>query len=176
MKFGGAVFTGNMLEALGETFSDSDRSELLFDVSGNGYMAIELKYLKSSDNEDKNCSRPTHETDPHALDGSSHPDDGSQPTSIMGFTRLLKHGMVSNQIKRQLENIIEEAFTQILAKDFARQYLVSGKTVRIAAIAVHGTSTVMVRFAEVIWDANAEDELDLKAIPLPPQNCSSQDQ
>lgn len=169
MKFGSAVFSGNMLEALGETFSDTGRSDLLFDVSGNGYIVVELKYLKSSDNENKKGGQSFHDNDSQEPDGSSPSDDGGHPSSLIGFTRLLKHGEVSNRVKRQLENTIKKAFTQILANDYAKQYLASGKTVRAAAIAVHGTSTVMVRFAEVIWDTDGGDDLDLNAIPLSPR-------
>ncbi|MDR1040082.1 MAG: AAA family ATPase [Deltaproteobacteria bacterium] len=175
MRFGGAVFTGNMLEALGETFSDAGRSDLLFDVSGNGYIVIELKYVKALDKDGKTDGQGVHTTDQYVPVGTDSPDEGRQPVSLSGFTRLLKYGKVSDLVKRKLENMVDEAFRQILDKDYAKQFLVSEMAVRAVAIAIYDTSTVMVRFAEVVWDADEEGELDFRKIPVPSQNDQRHD-
>ncbi|MDR1039692.1 MAG: hypothetical protein LBR80_05885 [Deltaproteobacteria bacterium] len=161
MRFGGAIFSGNMLEALGEVYSDAGRSDLLFDVAGKGYIVIELKYIEAEDETglDGRLNRKAKQTT-RRHSGLSLED--MRPVFFTGFHRLLELGTVSDQIKRILESKVDDAFNQIFAKDYAKQYLVSGKPVRAVAVAVYDTSTVMVRFAEVVWKDDGEWQLDSK--------------
>ncbi|MDR1041694.1 MAG: AAA family ATPase [Deltaproteobacteria bacterium] len=168
LRFGGAVFAGNMLEALGEAYSDSGRADLLFDVSGNGYAIIEMKYAKAVVEEQKN-----QDTLNSSLDNSSASvcpglqSDGGEPAVLTGLTRLLELGKVTDKVKRVLENKIEEAFSQILVNNYAKPYLASERPVLAVAIAVYGTSTVMVRFAEAVWNAEGNNVKSLTDIPTP---------
>ncbi|MDR1039575.1 MAG: AAA family ATPase, partial [Deltaproteobacteria bacterium] len=166
MRFGGAVFTGNMLEALGEVYSDAGRADLLLDVHGKGYIVLEVKHLKAEDSQNRQDVRHHREYDPSRPEGSELPDNGGKAV-FSGLSSRLKHGIVTEKIKRILEKQVNDAFNQILVKNYAKQYLASGKPVRAAAIAVYGTSDVMVRFAEIIWNASHEKELDIREIPLP---------
>ncbi|MDR1041919.1 MAG: AAA family ATPase [Deltaproteobacteria bacterium] len=159
MRFGGAIFSGNMLEALGEVYSDAGRSDLLFDVAGKGYIVIELKYIEAVDKtglDGRHKRKPKQTIQRH----SGPSPEEKRPVSFTGFYRLLELGTVSDQIKRILDNKVDDAFNQILTNDYAKQYLVSGKQVRAVAVAVYDTSTVMVRFAEVVWKDDEKGQLD----------------
>ncbi|MDR1039352.1 MAG: AAA family ATPase [Deltaproteobacteria bacterium] len=161
MRFGGAIFSGNMLEALGEVYSDAGRADLVFDVGGKGYIVIELKFIGPKVKTGLD-GRHNRKAKPMTPIGSGISRVAKRPASFTGFRRLLELGTVSDKIKRTLESKIEVAFNQILSKDYAKQYLVSGKPIRAAAIAVYDTSTVMVRFAEVVWKDGGEWQLDFK--------------
>jgi hypothetical protein len=164
MRFGGAVFTGNMLEAIGEMYSDSGRADLLFDVSGKGFIVIELKFASD---DDKRKRRPEYRgirTGQATMSGQD-PSQGGVPTADMGgYSYHLELGLVSDKIKRILEGKITEAFNQILKNNYVKPYLVSGKPVLAAAIAIFDTSDVMVRFAEVGWHDSGKVRVDLKEI------------
>ncbi|MDR1039809.1 MAG: AAA family ATPase [Deltaproteobacteria bacterium] len=171
MRFGGAIFSENMLEVLGEVYSDAGRADLLFDVSGKGYVVIELKYIEDDGDrqaiQKSRYSRHSRRTVSPEAAGSDLTRAGEHPASLTGFTRLLEYGNKPDKVERILESKIEEAFNQILDHDYGKPYLVSGKTVRAAAIAVYGTSVVMVRFAEVVWKDIVEGMPELKRIPPP---------
>ncbi|MDR1041693.1 MAG: AAA family ATPase [Deltaproteobacteria bacterium] len=165
LRFGGAVFAGNMLEALGEAYSDSGRADLLFDVSGNGYVIIETKFAHSEEEHKNRNSRHSQHDEPSSSVTPGHPADGREPADLTGLTRLLEHGKVTDKVKRILESKVKEAFRQILINNYAKPYLVSEKPILAAAIAVYGTSTVMVRFAEAVWNADGKNVRILTDIP-----------
>ncbi|MDR1040651.1 MAG: ATP-binding protein [Deltaproteobacteria bacterium] len=166
MRFGSAIFTGNLLDALGEVYSDAGRADLLFDVSGNGYIVIELKYLESDEMRKDNDGLSGRRSEP-PVEVRTAPSDGSgYPADFAGCSWLLELGLMSDSVKRILERKIEEAFDQILIRNYAKPYLASGKPILAVAVAVYGTSTVMVRFAKVVWKAD-ELRADLQEIDLP---------
>ncbi|MDR1040767.1 MAG: AAA family ATPase [Deltaproteobacteria bacterium] len=167
MRFGGAVFAGNMLEAMCEVYSDAGRADLLFDVSGKGYVVMELKYAAPADGRETTGHQATP-TPPYPTDVSSElSDGGGAPADLDGLSRLLELGYVTDQVKRVLEGKIEEAFSQILSKNYAKPYLASGKPVLVAAVAVYGTSAVMVRFAKLVWKADEVRKTVLEEISPP---------
>ncbi|MDR1040903.1 MAG: AAA family ATPase [Deltaproteobacteria bacterium] len=168
LRFGGAIFSGNMLDAFGETSSDAGREELLFDVFGNGYVIVEMKYAQTEEEEKiRNGRHVSHgrlnDSPSSAASGSQF--DGGEPAVLTGFTRLLEHGMLTDKVKHVLESKVEEAFSQILINNYAKPYLVSERPVLTVAIAVYGTSTVMVRFAEAVWNSDRKTVQGLTDIP-----------
>ncbi|MDR1039150.1 MAG: AAA family ATPase [Deltaproteobacteria bacterium] len=166
MRFGGAIFTGNMLEVLGEVYSDSGRADLLFDVSGKGYIVMELKYADADDKPGHFSGLPGGNAEPHPTALSDPSDNSGPPAYLDGFSRLLETGNMPDNVKRILEVKIEEAFKQISSKNYAKPYLASGKPILAAAVALYGTSTVMVRFANVVWKADGDRDIDLREIKL----------
>ncbi|MDR1313917.1 MAG: PD-(D/E)XK nuclease domain-containing protein [Deltaproteobacteria bacterium] len=54
-------------------------------------------------------------------------------------------------ITRKLQTMIRNAFQQLLQKNYAKKYLGETSDVYAAAVAVYGTSDVMVRFKKVVW-------------------------
>ncbi|MDR1313881.1 MAG: AAA family ATPase, partial [Deltaproteobacteria bacterium] len=54
-------------------------------------------------------------------------------------------------ITRKLQTMIRNAFKQLTEKNYAKKYLVESTDVYGAAVAVYGTSDVMVRFKKVVW-------------------------
>jgi hypothetical protein len=54
-------------------------------------------------------------------------------------------------ITRKLQTMIRNAFQQLLKKNYAKKYLGETTDVYAAAVAVYGTSDVMVRFKKVVW-------------------------
>ncbi|MDR1314832.1 MAG: PD-(D/E)XK nuclease domain-containing protein [Deltaproteobacteria bacterium] len=54
-------------------------------------------------------------------------------------------------LTRKLQSMIRNAFKQLIQKNYAKKYLVESTNVYGAAVAVYGTSDVMVRFKKVVW-------------------------
>jgi hypothetical protein len=172
MRFGGAVFSGNMLDAIGEVYSDADRADLLFDVSGNGYIVIEIKCAPDEDKRDANVPHG-HMADPSILIRSDRSDTEGSPADLGVFSRLLELGLVPDSVNRILENKIQEAFDQISIKNYAKPYIASVKPILAVAIAVYGTSAVMVRFAKVVWKTGEPNTIAFDEIHSSvPQNPS----
>ncbi|MDR1040225.1 MAG: AAA family ATPase [Deltaproteobacteria bacterium] len=165
MRFGGAIFTGNLLEALGEVYSNAGRADLLLDVSGKGYIVVELKYASDSDKPGNSDAIPGLQTVPIKVLADPSSDHGPR-ADIDGCSRLIELGSLPDNVKRILERKINEAFKQISEKDYTKPYLASGKPVLAAAVAVYGTSAVMVRFGRIVWKANGDNETDIKEIEL----------
>ncbi|MDR1312722.1 MAG: ATP-binding protein [Deltaproteobacteria bacterium] len=117
---------GNQL-VIPESFSDIGRSDLAVQ-SSNGWVAIEIKH----ENADS-----THE--------KSH-------VSLNKGDIVL--GRRSEYVNGRLEKMINQAFIQIVQKNYAKKYLADGFDVYAAAVAVYGTSEVMVRFRKVVWEGS----------------------
>ncbi|MDR1037473.1 MAG: AAA family ATPase [Deltaproteobacteria bacterium] len=115
---------GNKL-AFPEAASDVGRSDLAVQVPGNGWLAIEIKHEKA---------KPAHK--------------GSD-VSFAGEKIII--GKPSKYVKGRLEKMISAAFVQIIKKNYAKKFLSDGGDVYVAAVAVYGTSDVMVRFKKVVW-------------------------
>ncbi|MDR1040118.1 MAG: hypothetical protein LBR80_08130 [Deltaproteobacteria bacterium] len=171
LRLGGAIFTGNMLDALREKFSDDGWADLLLDVSGNVYVIIEMKYAQAEEEQNfRNGRQVLNEESPSSVAPGSQSDAG-EPAVLTGLTRLLEHGKVTDKVKRILESKVEEAFAQILVNNYAKPNLVSESPALAASIAVYGTSVVMVRFAEAIWTADGKQVQSLTDIQQSgPQN------
>jgi hypothetical protein len=108
-----------------EQFSDIGRSDLVVQVPGNGWVVIEIKHEKAD---------PAHK--------------GSD-VSFSGETIAV--GKPSKYVRGRLEKMISAAFSQIINKNYAKKYLSDGVDVYAVAMAVYGTSDVMVRFKKVVW-------------------------
>ncbi|MDR1035183.1 MAG: ATP-binding protein [Deltaproteobacteria bacterium] len=115
---------GNKL-TIPESSSDVGRADLAVQVPGNGWVAIEIKHEKAD---------PAH----NGLDESPAGEK-------------IEHGKHSDYVKGRLEKMISAAFNQLIKKNYAKKYLSEGAEVYAAAMAVYGTSDVMVRFKEVVW-------------------------
>ncbi|MDR1041927.1 MAG: AAA family ATPase [Deltaproteobacteria bacterium] len=165
MRFGGAVYSGNMLEAMGEVYSDAGRADLVFDVSGKGYIVMELKYAAVGNRVDTGGDAvPDKKSNRSIQFRPDYTEIGESRADLSGYSRLIEQGNVTDNVRRILENKIAEAFVQISDKDYAKPYLVAGKPVLATAIAVYDTSTVMVRFAKVIWKSGDDREVDIMEI------------
>jgi hypothetical protein len=115
---------GNKLD-IPESASDVGRSDLAVLVPGNGRVAIEIRHEKAD---------PAHKG------------------SDMSFAgKKIVIAKPSKYVKRRLENMISAAFEQIGKKNYAKKFLSEGVDVYAAAMAVYGTSNVMVRFKKVVW-------------------------
>ncbi|MDR1036246.1 MAG: AAA family ATPase [Deltaproteobacteria bacterium] len=117
---------GNSL-AIPESFSDIGRSDLAVKVSGNGWVAIEIKHEKAD---------PAHM-------------GADADVSLTG--KKIVSGTRSEFVNGHLEKMISAAFAQIIKKNYAKKFLSEGVDVYAAAVAVYGTSDVMVRFKKVVW-------------------------
>jgi hypothetical protein len=63
----------------------------------------------------------------------------------------IESGKRSRYVNKKLENLIEKAFNQIAEKNYTKKFLASRSGIYAAAVAIYGTSHVMVRFKRVIW-------------------------
>ncbi|MDR1038523.1 MAG: AAA family ATPase [Deltaproteobacteria bacterium] len=115
---------GNKL-AIHESFSDIGRSDLAVQVSGNGWVALEIKHEKAD---------PAHKGSDVSLDGE---------TIVIGER--------SEYVNDRLDKMISAAFVQIININYAKKYLADGVDVYAAAVAVYGTSDFMVRFKKIVW-------------------------
>jgi hypothetical protein len=64
-------------------------------------------------------------------------------------------------LTRKLQTMISNAFQQLTQKNHAKKYLVVSANVYGAAVAVYGTSDVMVRFKKVIWSDKQSQTIDV---------------
>ncbi|MDR1040966.1 MAG: ATP-binding protein [Deltaproteobacteria bacterium] len=166
MRFGGAVFTGNMLKALGEVYSDAGRADLLLDVYGKGYLVMELKFTADDGKHGKIHGAAGSNAGVPPFVRSDPSDCSGPPAAFDGLSKLIELGTLPDNVKHILESRIKDAFKQISEKGYAKPYLASGKPIVAAAVAVYGTSAVMVRFAKVIWKADENRDMDFKEISL----------
>ncbi|MDR1035475.1 MAG: hypothetical protein LBT40_02530, partial [Deltaproteobacteria bacterium] len=79
--------------------------------------------------------------------------------SFDGETIVL--GKRSEYVNSRLEKMISAAFVQIIEKNYAKKYLAECEDVYAAAIAVYGTSDVMVKFKKVVWAVEERDTVEL---------------
>ncbi|MDR1037477.1 MAG: AAA family ATPase [Deltaproteobacteria bacterium] len=115
---------GNKL-AIPESTSDVGRSDLVVQIPGNGWVAIEIKHEKAD---------PAH-----------------KGSDVYFAGEKIVTGKPSKYVKGRLEKMISIAFNQIINKNYAKKYLSEGGDVYATAMAVYGTSNVMVKFKKVVW-------------------------
>jgi hypothetical protein len=115
-----------------ESFSDIGRSDLAV-KSNNRWIAIEIKH----ENADY-----TH---------------GKTDVSLNKGDIVL--GRRNEYVSGRLEKMINQAFIQIVQKNYAKKYMADGFDVYAAAVAVYGTSDVMVRFRKVVWEGTLEKNI-----------------
>jgi hypothetical protein len=108
-----------------ESSSDIVRSDLAVQ-SNNGWVALEIKHEKA--------------------------DSAHEQTDVSLNKGGIVHGRRSEYVNGRLEKMINQAFIQIVQKNYAKKYLADGCDVFAAAGAVYGTSDVMVRFRKVVWE------------------------
>ncbi|MDR1037716.1 MAG: AAA family ATPase [Deltaproteobacteria bacterium] len=118
-----------------ESCSDIGRADLAVQVTGNGWVVIEIKHEKAN------------------------PDHKGSDVSFEGETIVI--GKRSEYVNSRLEKMISAAFVQIIDKNYTKKYLSDGVDVYAAAIAVYGTSDVMVKFKKVIWGGEERDTVEL---------------
>ncbi|MDR1035455.1 MAG: AAA family ATPase [Deltaproteobacteria bacterium] len=128
LEFGNKIVTP-------ESCSDTDRSDLAVQVTGNGWVAIEIKHEKAD------------------------PDHEETDVSFSGETIVV--GKRSEYVNSRLEKMISAAFVQIIKKNYAKKFLFDGVDVYAAAVAIYGTSDVTVRFKKVVWGEGENDTVEL---------------
>ncbi|MDR1312664.1 MAG: AAA family ATPase [Deltaproteobacteria bacterium] len=117
-----------------ESPSDIGRSDLAV-KSSNGWVAIEIKHEKA--------------------------DSAHEQTDVSHNKRDIVLGGRSEYVNGRLEKMINQAFIQIIQKNYAKKYLADGFDVYAAAVAIYGTSDVMVRFRKVIWKGDQKTNIAL---------------
>jgi hypothetical protein len=118
-----------------ESSSDIGRSDLAV-LSSNGWVAIEIK---------------------HEKENSAH-----EQTGVSLNKGDIVYGRRSEYVNGRLEKMINQAFIQIIQKNYAKKYLADGFDVYAAAVAVYGTSDVMVRFRKVVWEGALKENFVLE--------------
>ncbi|MDR1313207.1 MAG: AAA family ATPase [Deltaproteobacteria bacterium] len=129
-----------------EVFSDGGRSDLIFQIPDGGFIVIEVKHEK----------------------GSSQPkghDSSISPYAHVGASSLLKDGLLSETEAKVLDRKVKEAFNQIMERHYTRPLMKFNQKICAAAVAVYGTSKVMVRFADVVWRNEIREELGWNEMP-----------
>jgi hypothetical protein len=118
-----------------ESSSDIGRSDLAVQ-SSNGWVAIEIK---------------------HEKENAAH---GQTDVSLNKGD--IVYGGRSEYVNGRLEKMINQAFIQIIQKNYAKKYLADGFDVYAAAVAAYGTSDVMVRFRKVVWEGARKENFVLE--------------
>ncbi|MDR1041886.1 MAG: AAA family ATPase [Deltaproteobacteria bacterium] len=170
-KYGGAILDGDIFKAMSQLLSDAGRSDLVIEVQEGGelrgYIVVELKFIPEQGGWD------IYENEPSAGNASpyhEYPEPSGQtfqqsrPISVTG---LIEQGRISEPLKRRLEREAEDAFEQIKRKHYAKFLFISGKPILAAAVVVYRTSTVLVRFKDVVWMAENQDVPKVGIIQLP---------
>ncbi|MDR1040350.1 MAG: AAA family ATPase [Deltaproteobacteria bacterium] len=170
-KYGGAIFDGDIFKAMSQLFSDAGRSDLVVEVQEvgevRGYIVVELKFIPEHGGLDiyENAPPSNNISPPHKTQWLS--GQVFQQSSPISVTGLIEQGKISEPLKRLLEREAEDAFEQIKRKHYAKYLFISGKPILAAAVAVYRTSTVLVRFKEVVWMAENQNEPEVGIIQLP---------
>ncbi|MDR1040381.1 MAG: AAA family ATPase [Deltaproteobacteria bacterium] len=170
-RYGGSVFDGDIFKAMTQILSDAGKSDLVLDVHGGGYIVIELKYIPPHPSLEIPQNEPSSDviTSTGKAFGQSDNESPSfhpsshQPISVTGLIEL---GKISPRLKLHLERKAEEAFEQIRNKNYAKYLYISKKPILAVAIVIYRTSTVLVRFRDVLWTSGNETDPDVGAIQL----------
>jgi hypothetical protein len=125
---------GNKL-SIPEASSDIGRADLAVQGPRNEWIIIEIKF------EDAAISNKTAEI----------PVSDSE----------IVIGKRTKFLTRKLQKMIRNAFEQLVQKNYTKKYLVESSEVYGAAVAVFGTSDVMVRFKKVIWSDKQSQTIDV---------------
>ncbi|MDR1036279.1 MAG: AAA family ATPase, partial [Deltaproteobacteria bacterium] len=146
-----------------EVTSDKGRADIIIELPDGSLMGIEVKHSPGIISSDDTASNDTPTS--VALSASSfssasgslpsqinHADDQTvRPVSQHGDSYVLTHGLLTEKETKILSNLIIKAFDQIAEKNYTLPLLRKNRKVYAAAVAVYGTSKVMVRFADVVW-------------------------
>ncbi|MDR1040379.1 MAG: AAA family ATPase [Deltaproteobacteria bacterium] len=166
-RYGGSVFDGDIFKAMTQILSDAGKSDLVIDISGKGYIVVELKYVPAQPSLDI----PEEESLSGILISNSissgQSGDKNSPSNPISVTGLIELGKISQRLKLYLEHKADDAFEQIRNRNYAKYLIISKKPVLAVAIVIYRTSTVLVRFREVVWTAGNETEPEGGAIILP---------
>jgi hypothetical protein len=112
-----------------ESFSDIGRSDLVVETPNGEWVVIEIKYQKF---------KSTHK---------KHPVSKNY-TETNGAIVIGNRSKFVNNI---LEKNINVTFNQIINKNYVKKFLAENTNVFAAAIAIYGSSDVMVRFKRIVW-------------------------
>jgi hypothetical protein len=149
-----------------EVTSDKGRADIIIELPDGSLMGIEVKHspgIISSD--DKTTDDAPASVAPSGSSFSSASSaSGSlssqisnaeartvKPVSQHGDSRVLTLGLLTENENKILETLIKKAFDQIAEKNYLLPVLRYNRKIYAAAVAVYGTSKVMVRFADVVW-------------------------
>jgi hypothetical protein len=146
-----------------EVLTDKGRSDIIIELPDGILMGIEVKHspgIISSDDKSTNdyptsvaLSDSTFSSASSSLPSkTTHAEAQTvKPVFRHGDSYVITHGLLTEKETRILEHQIKEAFNQIANKNYTLPLLRYNKKVYAAAVAVYGTSKVMVRFADVVW-------------------------
>jgi hypothetical protein len=115
--------------ALPECPSDIGRSDLAVETPNGDIIVIEIKHKNPN---------PAHK-------------DTVATHNITSTDKLIIYGKKSKYLIAKLEALISKAFSQLIKKNYVKKYLAEETDVYAAAVAIYGTSEVMVRFKKVVW-------------------------
>jgi hypothetical protein len=115
---------GNKL-SIPESFSDIGRSDLAVQGPRNEWVSIEIK----------------HEATELSV---KHAEIPLSNNNIIIVKR-------SKYVNLKLQKLINRAFLQIVKKKYTEKFLAEGSKVYAAAVAINGSSDVMVKFKKVVW-------------------------
>ncbi|MDR1313557.1 MAG: hypothetical protein LBQ12_07640, partial [Deltaproteobacteria bacterium] len=115
---------GNKL-SIPEPSSDIGRADLAIQGPHNEWVVIEIKF-EAAVISNKTAEMPVSESE-------------------------IVIGKRPKVLTRKLQAMIRNAFRRLVQKNYAKKYLVESANVYGAAVAVYGTSDVMVRFKKVVW-------------------------
>jgi hypothetical protein len=115
--------------ALPELPSDIGKSVLAIKTPKGDWVVIEIKHAKSVSPE----------------------TDTAVPEIITGNDGSIVIGNKPEFVQSILEKKVNDAFLQIVNKNYASKFIDSHSDVHAAAIAIYGTSYVTVRFRQIVW-------------------------
>jgi hypothetical protein len=147
-----------------EVTSDKGRADIIIELPDGSLMGIEVKHspgIISSD--DKATDDTPTSVAPSDLSFSSASASlYSEISNAEALTkksvsqhsdlRVITLGLLTENETKILENLIKKAFDQIVKKNYLLPLLRYNRKVYAAAVAIYGTSKVMVRFADVVWN------------------------
>jgi hypothetical protein len=152
-----------------EVYSDKGRADIIIDLPDGSLMGIEVKHSPGIISSDDEATKDTPTSVATSVSSfstvssvssvsgslssqiSNTEDQTIKPVSQHGDSRVITLGLLSETETKILENLIKKAFDQIAEKNYILPLLRYNRKVYAAAVAVHGTSKVMVRFADVVW-------------------------
>ncbi|MDR1041432.1 MAG: AAA family ATPase [Deltaproteobacteria bacterium] len=149
-----------------ESFTDKGRSDLVLRTPKGDWIVIEVKHVKarasanivnisSSDDYEDQSSSSVKEPSSNNGDFASGdirqvPKAGTVSSAISGHT--------PKSVISSLNSNIDKAFRQIISKNYAKQFLGTNRDVYAAAVAIYGTSTLMIRFGHVEFSSEKDNK------------------
>jgi hypothetical protein len=146
-----------------EVASDKGRADIIIELPDGSLMGIEVNHSSGIISSDDKAINDHQTSVAHSASSfSSVPGSLSsqinhaevqtiKPVSQHGDSYVITHGILTDKETKILSNLIIKAFDQIAEKNYTLPLLRYNRKVYAAAVAVYGTSKVMVLFADVVW-------------------------